>query len=195
MLERAEFIKSVHVVSQIPKLRLPEAVLCGRSNVGKSSFLNSFFHRKDLAQISSSPGKTRAINYYKVDDKYYFADLPGYGYAKVSKTEQERWKQLLQSFFSTSGHIAVALHFIDARHKPTELDVQLHEFFAFHGLRSLILMTKIDKVKQSELAKNTKTVLETFPEYKRNETMFHYSAKTRFGVKPVRKKIFELLEA
>ena len=132
MFETQKFITSVFNVKDLPKDRLPEVVLCGRSNVGKSSFINSIFNRKNLAKISSTPGKTRSINYYEIDSKFYIVDLPGYGYAKISQSERKKWGKLINDFFSVSGFISLTIHILDSRHKPTELDIQLNQM-----LRSL----------------------------------------------------------
>src|SRR3989339_1840308 len=99
MFEKQQFIKSAFNLSEIPKCRLPEVVLCGRSNVGKSSFINSLFNKKGLAKTSSSPGKTKSLNFYLVEKKFYMVDLPGFGYAKVSKTEREKWQKLIEDYF------------------------------------------------------------------------------------------------
>ena len=106
MFENQKFITSAFQTTEIPKERLPEVVLCGRSNVGKSSFINSLFNRKNLAKTSSTPGKTRSINYYDIDSKFYIVDLPGYGYAKISQAERKKWGKLVNDFFSISGQIS-----------------------------------------------------------------------------------------
>jgi GTP-binding protein len=105
MFKKQEFVKSVYNVSQLPETKKPEIILCGRSNVGKSSFINSLFNRKDLAKISSTPGKTRSINYYLINEKFYIVDLPGFGYAKISKKEREFWGNLIKDFLNASGNI------------------------------------------------------------------------------------------
>ena len=108
MFDSQKFVKSVYNLKDLPKEKLPEVILCGRSNVGKSSFINSLFSRKDLAKISSTPGKTRSINYYLIDDKFYIVDLPGYGFAKTSKKEREYWGKLIGDFISESKNIVLA---------------------------------------------------------------------------------------
>jgi len=192
MFEKQSFIKSVYNLKDIPKQRLPEIILCGRSNVGKSSFINSLFNRKDLAKISSTPGKTRSVNYYLIDDKFYIVDLPGYGYAKVSIEERRRWGKLVSDFIIASGHIILAFHFIDSRHKPTKLDHQLNSLLKHNNLPYLIILTKADKLKQSELNPSKKVVIDTFPELKFGENLLFYSTVKKTGKKEVLKKFSSL---
>lgn len=192
MFEKQEFIASAFNFSQIPKERLPEVVLCGRSNAGKSSFINSFFNNKSLAKISSSPGKTRSINYYKINNKFYIVDLPGYGYAKVSKTEREKWGKLINEFFNNSGHIVLAIHFIDCRHKPTELDIQLNNFLKELDIPYIVLLNKIDKLKQSEISPAKKNIKIFFPELSDNDNLMIYSAIKKTGKKEMLKRFSSL---
>ncbi len=112
-MSKIEFVKSVTALDQLPELELPEIALAGRSNVGKSSFINTLFNRKGLAKTSSTPGKTRTLNYYNIENKFYLVDLPGFGYAKVSKTERENWERLLIKYFQNNLNITRIIHFID----------------------------------------------------------------------------------
>jgi len=188
MFEKQSFIKSVYDLKDIPKLRLPEIILCGRSNVGKSSFINSLFNRKDLAKTSSTPGKTRSINYYLIDDKFYIVDLPGYGYAKASLKEREKWGRLVNNFINSSGNIFLACHFIDSRHKPAGLDIQLNLMLKNYNIPYIIILSKIDKLKQSEINPARKRIIETFPEINSAEDLFLYSATKKRGRKEILKK-------
>jgi len=185
MFEKQEFIISAYKLSQLPKDNLPETILCGRSNVGKSSFINSLFNRRDLAKTSSTPGKTRSINYYKIDDKFYFVDLPGFGYAKTSLKERESWGKLLSEYIKTSKNIKLAFHFIDSRHSPTDLDLQLNELLKFSKIPCIIILNKIDKLTQSELSLSKKRIIEFFPELIQGENLFLYSSTTKKGKKEV----------
>ncbi len=187
MFNNQIFIKPVYNLKDIPEPRLPEIILCGRSNVGKSSFINSLFNRKELAKISSTPGKTRSINYYLIDDKFYIVDLPGYGYAKASKEERIRWGKLVSEFISKSGYIILACHFIDSRHKPTELDHQLNSLLKHNNLRYLVILTKADKLKQSELNPSKKMAMDAFPELKLGENLLIYSSVKKTGKNEVLK--------
>jgi GTP-binding protein len=186
MLKEQKFIKSVYSIEDIPKLRLPEVVLCGRSNVGKSSFINSLFNRKDLAKISSTPGKTRSINYYQIDNNLYIVDLPGYGFAKVSLSERKKWAKLIEDFFSASKMISLVIHIIDSRHSPTELDIKLNRLLKDLNLSYFFLLNKSDKLKQSEFKKSFRMLAEVFPEAKLNENTFFYSAIKGTGKKEIK---------
>lgn len=186
MFKEQKFIKSVYSIEDIPKLRFPEVVLCGRSNVGKSSFINSLFNRKDLAKISSTPGKTRSINYYQIDYNFYIVDLPGYGYAKVSASERKKWAMLIENFFNNSQMINLVIHIIDARHKPTELDIKLNQLLKDLNLPYIFLLNKSDKLKQSEFKQSFKNLSEEFPEAKLNENTFFYSAIKGIGKKEIK---------
>jgi GTP-binding protein len=186
-MPEVKFVKSIVEAKDKPKLSLPEIVLCGRSNVGKSSFINSFFNRKNLAKVSSTPGKTRLINYYSVDDKFYIVDLPGFGYAKAPKTEQAKWEEMITNFLLNSKDILFAFHFIDSRHKPTNLDVLLRDFLNKFGIDTKIIITKTDKLKQSELAKAKENIKE-FLNVKFNEAdVFLYSAVKGTGKNEIKK--------
>lgn len=184
-----QFIKSVYHLKDLPKRKLPEIILCGRSNVGKSSFINSLFNKKGIAKTSSSPGKTRSINYYQVGEKYYMVDLPGFGYAKVSKTERDKWERLIEGFLTTEREHAIAFHFVDSRHEPTKLDVLLNDFLRRVELPYIVILTKADKLKQSEMAKAAKATVEYFPELILNENMVFYSAVKGTGKKAVQRTI------
>jgi GTP-binding protein len=183
MFEKQQFVKSAFNMSEIPKHRLPEVILCGRSNVGKSSFINSFFNRKDLAKVSSTPGKTRSINFYDIDGKFYVVDLPGYGYAKSSKTERDYWSKLIGEFLAKSSYIQLAIHFIDSRHKPTELDHHLNKFLQDLNIPYIILLSKVDKLKQSEINLARRNVEQFFPVIDLNSNVVHYSSVKLRGKK------------
>lgn len=171
-MKNIEFVKSIAVLNQLPEIKLPEIVLAGRSNVGKSTFINSLFKRKAIAKTSSTPGKTRTINYYLIDSKFYIVDLPGFGYAKVSKKERDYWERLLIKYFSENKNISRVIHFIDSRHNPTQLDVLLNEYLRELDLPYVVLLNKIDKLKQSEVVKSTKNVLKQFPELSVGDNLF-----------------------
>ncbi len=190
MFEKQQFIKSAFILSEIPKQRLPEVILCGRSNVGKSSFINSFFNRKDLAKVSSTPGKTRSINFYEIDNKFYIVDLPGYGYAKTSKTERAKWSKLIGEFITKSSHIQLAIHFIDSRHKPTELDYHLNKLLHELNIPFIILLSKVDKLKQSEVNLARRNLEKFFPDIDLNSNVVLHSSPKLRGKKEIA-KLFE----
>lgn len=193
MFETQVFVKSVFNLKELPKLRLNEVILCGRSNVGKSSFINSLFNREDLAKTSSSPGKTRSINYYKIDEKFYVVDLPGYGFAKVSVKEREKWGKLVGDFLKRSGYILLAFHIIDSRHKPTVLDVKLNSLLRFYDIPYIALLNKIDKLSRSKIVTSKKAIKETFPELDFGKNLFVYSAIKKNGRKEVLKKLSDYI--
>jgi GTP-binding protein len=182
----------VYNLKELPKENLPVVILCGRSNVGKSSLINLLFNRKNLAKTSSTPGKTRSINYYKIDDKFYIADLPGYGYAKTSKKEREYWGKLINEYLSTVKNIVLAFHLIDSRVGPTELDVQLNSFLSAQKIKFIVIMTKIDKLKQSEQIASRESVQKKFPELVLNDTLMVYSSVKGLGKKELLRKLSAL---
>lgn len=193
MFESQQFIKSAFSLKDLIKSNLPEVILCGRSNVGKSSFINSLFNRKDLAKISSTPGKTRSINYYLIDNKFYIVDLPGFGYAKTSKKEREYWAKLVGDYIKTSKSIILAVHFLDGRVHPTDLDKQLNNYLNQSVIPYIVLLSKADKLNQSQMANSKKNISAFFPELKINENFIAYSSKTKKGKKEIVNMFSELL--
>jgi len=165
-VHNVEFIKSAASARDILRDGLPQIVFSGKSNVGKSSVINKLLLRKNIARVSTSPGKTVHINYFLIDNAAYFVDLPGYGYAKVSKHERDRWSKLMEDYFSCAGHITLGVMIVDARHKPTGDDITMAEWFKSAGCRLIVCANKIDKVKSSEKAQNLLVIRETlgFPE-------------------------------
>ncbi len=190
-MKKIEFIKPVYNLTELPKQDLPTVVLCGRSNVGKSSFINSLFNTK-LAKTSSHPGKTRSINYYLIENKFFLVDLPGFGYAKVSKKERDAWQHLLEKYFSLNKNIALAVHLIDSRHDPMQLDIELNEFLHNQEIPYFVILNKSDKLKQSELASARKQITKFFPELIYGENMLFYSTIKGTGKKEVVKLLTSL---
>ena len=192
MVDKQEFVSSVYNLADLPKSDLPQIVLCGRSNVGKSSFINSLYNRKNLAKTSSTPGKTRSINFYSIDSKYFIVDLPGFGYAKVSQAERKKWGSLINNFFKESKNISLVFHFVDSRHHPTELDIKLNNMLRELNLPYNIILNKMDKLKQSEVSLTVKTIKQYFPELILNENLFLYSALKGTGKKEIKKLLNSL---
>ncbi len=192
MFATQQFIKSVYSLKDIPKDRLPEVILCGRSNVGKSSFINSLFNRKNLAKISSTPGKTRSINYYKIDNNFYVVDLPGYGFAKTSLREREYWRKIVSEYILNSGYINLAIHLIDCRHEPSDLDLKLNSLLKDNRIPYLIVLSKIDKLKQSEIHIAKKRISAFFPELNPEENLILYSSVKHSGKEEVLNLFSEL---
>ena len=158
----ATFHKAVGNAEELPKDGLPEVAFAGRSNVGKSSLINTLLGKKRLAQTSSTPGKTRTINFYRVEEKLYLVDLPGYGFAKVSEAMRRQWRRLIETYFETSEQLRGAVVIVDARHEPTELDVQMARWLADLQIPFLVAATKSDKLSSSALQRALKKHRETF---------------------------------
>lgn len=192
MFKDIHFIKSVFELSGLSKVTLPQLILCGRSNVGKSSFINSISNRKGLAKTSSTPGKTRSINFYKANDTFFIVDLPGFGYAKTSQTEREKWGNLVSRYILDSKNIHHAFHLIDSRYEPTDLDKQLNIWLKSAEKDYSVILSKADKLNQSENYKAVKLIVSVFPELVLNKNLFLYSSVTGKWKKPVQKKITEL---
>ena len=150
----SEFVKSAFSKKDWLADVKPEIAFLGRSNVGKSSLINSLLLRKALARTSNTPGRTQSINYFLINDSFYFVDLPGYGYARVSKAMRADWGKLAEEYLSGSQRLCLCVQLIDARHQPTELDLQLNEWLLFHQKPHLIVATKADKLSANELSKS-----------------------------------------
>jgi len=157
-INKAEFIKSAAAPSGFIRDALPNIVFSGKSNVGKSSVINRLLNRKNFARVGQSPGKTIHVNYFLIDKKVYFVDLPGYGYAKVSKAERERWGKLMEQFFAIDGLIDLGVMIVDSRHKPTADDVTMAEWFKSIGCPLVVVANKADKLKKSEIEPNLELI-------------------------------------
>ena len=160
-VNRAEFIKSAADPKQFLRTSVPSVAFAGKSNVGKSSVINRLLNRKNLARVGAQPGKTIHVNYFRVDDKVYFVDLPGYGYAKVSQIERDRWGKLMEQFFSEPGLFTLGVMIVDARHKPTADDVTMAAWFKNAGCRLVVVANKLDKLRKSEVEPNLALIRET----------------------------------
>ena len=150
-LNRAEFIRSAAAPKQFLRSSLPKVAFAGRSNVGKSSVINRLVNRRQFAKVGATPGKTIHVNYFDIDGKLWFIDLPGYGFAKVSQEERDRWAKLMESFFAEDGTFDAGVLIVDARHKPTADDVRMAEYFKNAGHEFVVLANKLDKLKKSEI--------------------------------------------
>jgi GTP-binding protein len=191
-VKNAAYVKSVFNVADLPKDRFPEIAFAGRSNVGKSSVLNKLTNIKNLAKISSTPGKTRQINFFLINKNLYFVDLPGYGYAKVSKSLKESWGTLVEEYLKKSQNLKGMVLLLDARHQPFEADLQLTQWLNFYQREKLVVLTKIDKLSRSALlinVKNTSKILNL-----NSDSLVLFSAKTGEGKEKILKWIFGLLD-
>ena len=188
----AEFVKSAASPSQFIRSAIPSVAFAGKSNVGKSSVINRLLNRKNYARVGASPGKTVHVNYFLIDSKIYFVDLPGYGYAKVSQSEKDRWGKLMEDYFSQEGLIDLGVMIVDSRHKPTADDVTMADWFARSGCRLVVVANKVDKLKKSEIEPNMKLIRETLslPE---SVPLIPFSAEKGLGRDALMREIVNLL--
>ena len=158
---KAEFVLSAVRPATFIRDGRPQVTFAGRSNVGKSSVINRILNRKNFARVGATPGKTTQINYFLIDGKLYFTDLPGYGYAKVSKEERDRWGRLMESYFAEEGLITLGVLIVDARHKPTADDVTMCDYFKSTQCPMVVVANKLDKLKKSEIEPNLALIRQT----------------------------------
>ena len=160
-LHNVEFVLSAARPADFRRDGLPQIVFSGKSNVGKSSVINRVLQRRNFARVGESPGKTVHINYFLLDGKAYLVDLPGYGYAKVSMAEKQRWAKLMEQYFAEDGLITLGVLIVDARHKPTDNDVTMANWFKASGCRFAVVANKLDKLKKSEIVPNLERIRRT----------------------------------
>ena len=187
---KADFIASYGISSQLPESDRPELSFSGRSNVGKSSLINKLCSRKNLARVSSTPGKTATINFYSVDD-CYFVDLPGYGYAKVSNADRERWDDLINSYFEAPRHHTLLVQLLDCRHAPSADDLQMLRYLHYHRIPYVVALTKADKLNKTERAKRMEAFQTEIPYFSQIH-IIPFSAVTREGVEDVQAVLEEI---
>ena len=188
-LQIAEFVTSITDLNRLPADGLTQIVFSGKSNVGKSSVINRVLNRKNFARVGETPGKTVHINFFRIDGKAYFVDLPGYGYAKVPKAEKERWGKLMEQYFSVPERIDLGVLIVDARHKPTADDCTMAEYFKSSGRPFVVVANKLDKLKKSELEPNMVLIRQTraLPE---GTKLIPFSAEKGTGRDELVKEIF-----
>ena len=177
---KAEFVLSAVKQSAFVRDGLPQVTFAGRSNVGKSSVINRLVSRKNFARVGATPGKTSQINYFRIDGKIYFTDLPGYGYAKVSKAERDRWGRLMENYFQEEGLITVGVLIVDARHKPTADDITMCDWFKGTGCPFIVVANKLDKLKNREIEPNMQRIRETL-ELDESVALVPFSAEKGIG--------------
>jgi GTP-binding protein len=176
----AEIVISAVSQKQYPGDRIPEIALAGRSNVGKSSFVNTLIHRKNLARTSSKPGKTQTLNFYRINDFFYFVDVPGYGYAKVSKKEREKWGSMMEEYFQTRDTLKAVLLITDIRHEPSKDDIQMYHFLKYHRLPVIIIATKLDKIPKNKRSQHVKRSKAAF-QMEAGDNLLPFSSETGEG--------------
>jgi len=179
-------------IKQFPEDTLPEIAFVGKSNVGKSSLINSLLGRKSLARISSAPGKTRTINWYEVDEQLFFVDLPGYGYAKVSKAEQLKWGKVIETYLHKRESLKLVLLLVDVRHAPGEGDQMMMQWLQHYNVPTLVVATKSDKIKRSQHDKQKKIIREVLG-ISKNELLL-YSSETKAGRDEVWQRILNMVQ-
>ncbi len=192
-INNPEFKTSAREPEDYPFHHLPEVALAGRSNVGKSALINQIVNRKKLARTSSRPGKTQTINFYRVDNYFYFVDLPGYGFAKVSKQEKEKWGAMIETYLFNRYNLAGVILIVDARHQPTDDDLMMYDWLLEMQVPFLVAATKVDKLKRSERKPQRKLIKETLQLAPSTPFTF-FSAETGEGKKEVMKFIGQFVD-
>ncbi|MCI8826635.1 MAG: ribosome biogenesis GTP-binding protein YihA/YsxC [Lachnospiraceae bacterium] len=177
------------ITSALPNNVLPEVAFAGKSNVGKSSLINALMNRKSYARTSQQPGKTQTINFYNINNCMYCVDLPGYGFAKVSKEVQEKWGKMIERYLHSSKVLKAVFLLIDIRHEPSSNDVNMYQWILKQGYQPVIIATKLDKIKRSQIQKNVKVIKEKL-ECVKDTVVIPFSAETKQG----RDEIWELIE-
>lgn len=189
----AQFEKSFGTAAQLEASDLPEICFCGRSNVGKSSLINRVLGRKSIARVSSKPGKTVTVNFYRVGD-FRLVDLPGYGYAKVPFSEKSRWADLMEGYFQSGRNIKMAFQLIDMRHPATEFDISMLDFMSQMGIPYMVILTKSDKLNKTETENRLSLIREELGEFAEGVQIIPFSAQNNSGVEGLREVIENCLK-
>jgi GTP-binding protein len=180
IVHNVELVISAVRPDQYPEDGLPEFALAGRSNVGKSSFINKMIGRKSMARISSKPGKTQTLNFYKIEEKLFYVDVPGYGYAKVSKTEREAWGKMIERYITDREQLKAVIQIVDLRHPPSRDDINMYDFMKHYDIPCIIIATKADKIPKGKWDKHKKIVRETL-DMDKNDPLIVFSSETGLG--------------
>ena len=193
-VQKAEFILSAAYPKDFRRDALPQVAFAGRSNVGKSSVINRLLNRKNFARVGAAPGKTTQINYFKIDNAFYLVDLPGYGYARVSKGERDRWGRLMEGYFADPELMTLGVMIVDARHKPTADDCTMAQWYRGAGCPFLVVANKLDKLKKSEVEGNLQRIRETL-ELGEEDMVIPFSAEKGTGRDELLRAILSSVEA
>ena len=177
----AEILLSAANKSHYPQDEIPEIALAGRSNVGKSSFINTLLNRKNLARTSGKPGKTQLLNFFNIDNQLRFVDVPGYGYAKVSKTERVKWGRMIEEYLTTRENLRAVVSLVDFRHEPSEDDVQMYEFLKYYEIPVIVVATKADKIPRSKWNKH-ESVIKKRLDFDKNDDFLIFSSVNKDGL-------------
>ena len=189
IIKKAELETVCGITSKLPAHTRPEFAFAGKSNVGKSSLINAMMNRKSLARTSSQPGKTQTINFYNINDELYFVDLPGYGYAKVSLEAKAKWGKMIENYLKKSQVLHAVFLLVDIRHDPSENDKMMYDWVIHNGYRPVVIATKLDKLKRSQVAAHVKAVRQGLG-MEKEDILIPFSAETKQG----RDEIWELIE-
>ena len=189
IINKAELETVCGITSKLPAHTRPEFAFAGKSNVGKSSLINAMMNRKSLARTSSQPGKTQTINFYNINDALYFVDLPGYGYAKVSLEAKAKWGKMIENYLKKSQVLHAVFLLVDIRHDPSENDKMMYDWVIHNGYRPVVIATKLDKLKRSQVAAHVKAVRQGLG-MEKEDILIPFSAETKQG----RDEIWELIE-
>lgn len=189
VIKKVELEKVIGVTSKIPEMPYPEFAFAGKSNVGKSSLINALMNRKALARVSSQPGKTQTINYYNVNDKIYLVDLPGYGYTRVAVEVKAKWGKMVEKYLRQSKMLKYVFLLIDSRHKPSDNDIMMYEWIVSQGVTPIIVATKTDKLKRSQIKGQMELIMKTL-NLTSKEQLLPFSSETKVGVN----ELWEIIE-
>lgn len=190
IIKQCKFLKSAVLKNQYPELNLPEIAFSGRSNVGKSSLINSLLNRKKLVKVSSNPGKTRLINFFLVNEQYILVDLPGYGYAAVSKSEKQAWGKMIEDYLANRENLKNVVLLVDIRHEPTADDKLMYDFLKYYRRSVIVVATKLDKINRSSITKNLNLIKQKLG-IDENDILMPYSSETHAGREELWKVILD----
>ncbi|MGX7058945.1 ribosome biogenesis GTP-binding protein YihA/YsxC [Vagococcus humatus] len=179
-VHQAEIVISAVSPKQYPDTKIPEIALAGRSNVGKSSFINTLINRKNLARTSSKPGKTQTLNFYLIENAFHFVDVPGYGYAKVSKVERARWGKMIETYLTEREQLQAVICVVDFRHEPSQDDIQMYEFLKYYGMPAIVVATKADKIPKSKWNKHEGMIKKAL-HFDAEDDFIVFSSETKMG--------------
>lgn len=193
IIKQAEFIISAVKPNQFPVDDRPEIAFVGRSNVGKSSLINTVTNRKKLVKVSGTPGKTRLVNFFLMNNSFYFVDLPGYGYAKISKSEKAKWGKMIEGYLLNRPQLKKVVLLIDCRHKPTKDDIMMYDWIKYYGIEIVLVGTKKDKISKIVLQKNDKVIRETL-KLDKSDKITYFSSLKKEGIEELLDRIEEGIE-
>ena len=186
----ADILLSATNKSHYPQDDIPEVALAGRSNVGKSSFINTMLNRKNLARTSGKPGKTQLLNFFNIDDKLRFVDVPGYGYARVSKKEREKWGKMIEEYLTSRENLRAVISLVDLRHEPSADDVQMYEFLKYYEIPVILVATKADKIPRGKWNKHESMIKKKL-DFDKTDTFIIFSSVNKTGVEEAWDAIFD----